>query len=353
MRENIGILWVEDSKSYYAEAKDILEMHASDRGIKINYRYVEDASCLFEELEKQVQGFQIYDICFIDYALSMPNGKTGENIIRELRQKKVGTDILFYSSENISTIRETIKQDLSSFEGVYVADRDSFEDKSKLLLNKNSKKLYSINNIRGLLMNETSENDYIMKSYILKEFATLSDEQKIEITNLIKQNVIDNYTFIEKSANKIIEKIEKDNILEANKILNIINDLLHLEDRYRIFEKIIKFKSNDIMESGKIDNYLNKLVKLRNKLAHRKLEICNSYKYVLHYNDIDDYERKHCCTECSDNCGHTENNKVCIEDWDKLKKELVEFGQIVSFYKNDKGGNIGKSGFMFRTEAGC
>ena len=162
MRENISILWVEDSKSYYEEAKDILEMHAEDKGIKVNFKYVENAFSLLEELDKQVQGFQIHDICFIDYALSMPDNKTGENIIRELRQKKVGADILFYSSENIATIRETIKQDLSSFEGVYVADRDTFEDKSKLLLNKNSKKLYSINNIRGILMNETSENDYIM-----------------------------------------------------------------------------------------------------------------------------------------------------------------------------------------------
>lgn len=327
MRENIGILWVEDSKSYYEETKSILEMYAEDKGIKISFSYIEDASSLLEELNKQAQGFQIYDICFIDYALSMPDNKTGENIIRELRHKKVGTDILFYSSENITTIRETIKQDLSSFEGVYVADRDTFEDKSKLLLNKNSKKLYSINNIRGLLMNETSENDYVMKSYILKEYSTLSYEQKIEITNQIKQMLLENHDFINKNANKILEKIKKDNILEANKILNIINNLFTLKNKYRIFEKIIQYKSTNDMDSNKINNYLDKLVDLRNKLAHKKLEICNSCKYVLHYNDIVDYEQKHCCNECDNNCVHIKNNKICMEDWDNLKKELIEFGQ--------------------------
>ena len=66
---------------------------------------------------------------------------------------------------------------------------------------------------------------------------------------------------------------------------------------------------------------------MRNKLAHRKLEICNSCQYVLHYNDIDDYEQKHCCNECDDNCVHTEDNKICVEDWNNLKKELIEFGQ--------------------------
>lgn len=327
MRENISILWVEDSKSYYEEAKDILEMHAEDKGIKVNFKYVENAFSLLEELDKQVQGFQIHDICFIDYALSMPDNKTGENIIRELRQKKVGADILFYSSENIATIRETIKQDLSSFEGVYVADRDTFEDKSKLLLNKNSKKLYSINNIRGILMNETSENDYIMKSYILKEYSTLSDEQKEEITNIIKEKISNKASDIDDISKKLLKRIEDKHFLEAKKILSIANDLLGLKDRYEILEKIIEYKSVSDVESGKIDNYLNKLVDLRNKLAHRKLEICNSCQYVLHYNDIDDYEQKHCCNECDDNCVHTEDNKICVEDWNNLKKELIEFGQ--------------------------
>lgn len=327
MRENISILWVEDSKSYYEEAKDILEMHAEDKGIKVNFKYVENAFSLLEEIDKQVQGFQIHDICFIDYALSMPDNKTGENIIRELRQKKVGADILFYSSENIATIRETIKQDLSSFEGVYVADRDTFEDKSKLLLNKNSKKLYSINNIRGILMNETSENDYIMKSYILKEYSTLSDEQKEEITNIIKEKISNKASDIDDISKKLLKRIEDKHFLEAKKILSIANDLIGLKDRYEILEKIIEYKSVSDVESGKIDNYLNKLVDLRNKLAHRKLEICNSCQYVLHYNDIDDYEQKHCCNECDDNCVHTEDNKICVEDWNNLKKELIEFGQ--------------------------
>ena len=92
-------------------------------------------------------------------------------------------------------------------------------------------------------------------------------------------------------------------------------------------EKIIQYKSVSDVDSDKVDNYLNKLVDLRNKLAHRKLEICNSCQYVLHYNDIDDYEQKHCCNECDDNCVHTEDNKICVEDWNNLKKELIEFGQ--------------------------
>ena len=176
-------------------------------------------------------------------------------------------------------------------------------------------------------MNETSENDYIMKSYILKEYPLLSDEQKREITELIRQKVLAKTTKIDDNSKKLINKIEEGSILDANKILNIANDLVGLKDRYEIFEKIIQYKSVDSLENTKINNYLDKLVDLRNKLAHQKLEICNSCKYVLHYNDIEDYEQKHCCSECGDNCVHTENNKVFVEDWDKLKKELVEFGQ--------------------------
>lgn len=327
MRENIGILWVEDTKEYYDEAKEILEMYAFDKGIKINFMYVQDAQILLNKLEQQEEGFQSYDICFIDYALSLHSNETGDTIIKKLRQNKVGADILFYSSENLAKIRNIIQEDISAYEGVYVANRANFDEKSSQLLDKNTKKLYSINNIRGILMNETSENDYIMKSYILKEYITLSDEQKREITELIRQKVIDKTSKINDNSKKIISKIEEENILDANKILSIANDLVGLKDRYEIFEKILQYKSADNIKGAKINNYLDKLVTLRNKLAHRKLEICNSCKYVLHYNDIEDYEQKHCCSECDDNCVHAENNKVCIEDWDKLKKELVEFGQ--------------------------
>ena len=176
-------------------------------------------------------------------------------------------------------------------------------------------------------MNETSENDYIMKSYILKEYSTLSDEQKEEITNIIKEKISNKASDIDDISKKLLKRIEDKHFLEAKKILSIANDLLGLKDRYEILEKIIEYKSVSDVESGKIDNYLNKLVDLRNKLAHRKLEICNSCQYVLHYNDIDDYEQKHCCNECDDNCVHTEDNKICVEDWNNLKKELIEFGQ--------------------------
>lgn len=327
MRESIRILWVEDTKDYYDEAKDILEMYALDNGIKVAFEYIQNAELLLNRLEQQEEGFQIFDLCFIDYALSLPKNKTGDAIIKILRQNKIGTDILFYSSENLSKIRDIIQKDISSYEGVYVANRDNFDEKSTHLLDKNAKKLYSINNIRGLLMNETSENDYIMKSYILNEYATLSDVQKKEITELIKQKVLDKTLKIDESSNKLINKIEEETILDANKILNIANDLVGLKDRYEIFEKILQYKSADKLENARIDNYLDKLVDLRNKLAHRKLEICNSCKYILHYNDIGDYKEKHCCSECGDNCVHTENNKVCVEDWDSLKKELIEFGQ--------------------------
>lgn len=326
MRENIGVLWVDDTKEYYDEAKEILEMYALDKGIKINFEYVQNAELLLNKLELQEEGFQIFDICFIDYALSLPSNETGDSIIKKLRQNKIGTDILFYSSENLSTIRDIIQRDISSYEGVYVANRDNFDEKSSQLLDKNAKKLYSINNIRGLLMNETSENDYIMKSYILKKYNALNDEQKTEISEYIKETILSKITKLSSQCEKIIKKIEQNKIIDANKILNIANDLLDLKEKYMVFEKITTYNSECISGNCTLDNYLSKLVALRNQLAHRKLEICNTCQYVLHYNDIEDYEEKHCCLQCTNGCEHLQNNKVCLEDWDTLKKDLIEFG---------------------------
>lgn len=326
MRDNIGILWVDDIQLSYEVNKENLEFYASDNGIKLNFKYVQDADTLLTAIESQETGFQQYDICFIDYALSMSDGKMGDIVIKKLKDKKINADILFYSSERLSDIHNIVKEDMDAFEGVYTSDRSNFEEKAKQLIDKNAKKMYSINNIRGVLMNETSENDYIMKSYIIDEYESIDDAIKTELTANIK-------TIVSKKIKKLnddAKKINKKSLFSTgNEIIKISNDLLSLSDRYIIFEKLL---SNNTIESPSKEmfkNYIERLVVLRNNLAHRKLEICDQGGNILHYNHIKDYRDKHCQITCQGMCRHTQDNKVSKREWDDLRKQLMEFGECM------------------------
>lgn len=326
MRDNIGILWVDDIQLSYEVNKENLEFYASDNGIKLNFKYVQDADTLLTAIESQETGFQQYDICFIDYALSMSDGKMGDIVIKKLKDKKINADILFYSSERLSDIHNIVKEDMDAFEGVYTSDRSNFEEKAKQLIDKNAKKMYSINNIRGVLMNETSENDYIMKSYIMEEYESLDVSTKTELTVEIK-------TIISKKIKELsdaVEKINKKSLFsKGNEIVNISNDLLGLSERYTIFEKLLRKNTVEKPTKEMFQNYLEQLVVLRNKLAHRKLEICNQGNNILHYNHIKDYEKKCCQLSCEGICEHNQNNKVSIEDWKNLRKQIIEFGKYM------------------------
>lgn len=327
MRYNINVLWVEDTRSFYEEEKDILEMFATDNGINVNFEYIEDAKVFFNAMERQKDGFQKYDICFIDYNLSLQSDKFGDSVIKKLRGYNVCTDILFYSADDGPTIKEIVKDDFSSFEGVYVTNREHFDDKSQYLLNKNAKKLYSINNIRGLLMNETSENDYIMKSYLLRKYSLLKDDEKKELAEYIKSIIIENDNNHQSNIKEALKLIDGNTSINVNALLKLPSDILSLNDRYELLKRILNYLEKDKIDSALLDKYLNEIVSMRNKLAHRKLEVCKANKQVMHYSSINDFEQKKCNVNCTKTCEHSSDNRVSVETWNDVKKELKNFGQ--------------------------
>ena len=130
MRYDLNILWVEDAESYYSETKEILEAFAEENGISVLFHYIQNVEDFFTKIEANQNGFKLYDLFFIDYSLS--SGVVGSQLISTLRMRKMDSDILFYSSDNEEVIREIVKNDIGLFEGVYIANKNSFDDISAI-----------------------------------------------------------------------------------------------------------------------------------------------------------------------------------------------------------------------------
>lgn len=321
MRSDINIFWVDDTRSYYEEEKKILKIYADDLGITINFTYQQDAMTLLDSLTKETDGFKLYDIYFVDYALS--NGIVGDKLIKILRDKDIDSDILFYSSEKEEDIRRSIIDDLNSFQGVFIANRENFEEKSNLLIRKNAKKLLSLSYIRGILMDHTSENDYTVKSYILRNFEKLNEEQKKVIAKILIEKLEERLGEAEELSNKI-SKIKKDGISNIKKVMRYSNTDFPLETKYQIFQKMIEFLDPQTVQEIQINKYFQNIIDVRNKLAHKKLEICKTQQFILYYDTIDQKNDRVCPEDCSK---HNDMNKISLKDWEAIRKDMIIFGK--------------------------
>lgn len=324
MRYDLKILWVEDSRVFYDSAKVILIMYAEDNGISLDFEYVEDVEVFIEKIEKETNRFKAYDICFVDYNLSQKI--LGNDLIKKLKRKELDSDILFYSSEYEPKIREDIREDLSSFEGVYIANRENFEEKANYLITKNARNLTKLSNIRGFLMDQTSENDYIIKSYILRKFAKLSVEQKEEISRFVLQFIRESVKSFDTKANNLLEQLDDRGIGNIKKFMKNMNDVVPLKLKYQIFEKMITFLGEVSFEEVTLEKYFEDIVKARNNLAHKKLDLCKMQRYIKYYDDIDQFENRKCPKDCKE---HTNDNKYSMDDWNEIRKNVQKFGRSI------------------------
>ena len=114
MKINYKIIWVDDEPDDMEAKKDLLyeivkKHHMRPTGMETPYKS-------FNEFKKQMidrytpNKFVDCDLLLIDYNLSDSGDKTqtGEEIIKQLRDKGVYTDVLFYSG-NMSVYRKSKK----------------------------------------------------------------------------------------------------------------------------------------------------------------------------------------------------------------------------------------------------
>lgn len=320
MRNDLTILWIDDAQKWQLEQKEILQMDMEDLLITASIHLENKGDIVLGSINRQTSGFKIYDIILVDYSLS--KGVVGDQIINKLRTQKIDCDILFYSADKSKNIKEISIQ--NDFEGVYICSRDNFRDKVLMLIEKNIRKQTSILNIRGILMDQTSENDYIVNSYILKKYESLSNTDKQNIVTLLldeMRSLKNNQIALFES---VLASIEKEGIKNINSFLKTSTNVLTLELKYKLFKKIIEATSNNSFDQYSLDSYFVEIVKKRNTLAHKKIDICRQQSFIKYYDNINQYEARACPSDC---CNHSNEFKISIEQWKEIRKLIMKYAK--------------------------
>ncbi|MBP1640472.1 MAG: hypothetical protein H6Q17_2055 [Bacteroidetes bacterium] len=255
-----NILWVEDDTSWYDTTKEIFSDTLNDLGFNLISKRCVTLVDVKAEIAKD--NLKKFDLLLIDFTLG--GSDTGEQIIqfiRDIKENPILTDIIFYSSA-VENVKDSMQK--NSLEGVYTADRKEIEDKFKKVVNTTTKKVQDLNNMRGLIMAETSDIDKSMFEIV----STTLDKNSFELRDKLTETIISNVEKKVKSKSKVFNKYQS-----QGKIEKIITDPLmfdaceKLKAVQYIFEKVDheianKHKSNSFAES------YGKIIKKRNLLGH-------------------------------------------------------------------------------------
>lgn len=266
MNVEFKVLWFEDENDWYNMAKIRVE--------KIIREHVLEPVLI----KKEGDDFNInelmnneYDLILMDFKLV--NKITGDSIAKEIRKNNVLTDILFYSSEEELMIN-SIMESRPIIDGIYITKRDYaiFEEKIHSLIMKIVRRSEDIVNLRGFVLDNTSNFEVRIKDIIKLSWEKFSIENRNQLDELINE-------LLEKKKDKINKNVSK--IKEEENVFLKANDdkyLLSVIDRLEILQNIIKilFDESKLLKTENLTGFKQKYIDdinvFRNGLGHAKLD---------------------------------------------------------------------------------
>lgn len=270
MKLNYKILWIDDQIEDYIDMgiKSEFETYIDSLG------FIPTVEC-FEVGEKAEESLKIikYDLILSDY--NIEGGKDqGDVLIQTIRDGGVFTEVLFYSAQpDFDSIAKNLYRDRVSFFSL-IGDESfrGFREKATRLIDLTVSKIQELNNVRGLVMAETSELDNIVEE-ILSAFLSNENENSKKLRAYILEIIIASSNSNLKVANKLenLENIElvKSRIFDADKKSRSINKLL----------EILEVKEQPFIDFYK--NYKKDVLDSRNDLAHAKSDVIDGIEYLI------------------------------------------------------------------------
>ena len=324
MKVNYKVIWVEDEPDDM-EIQINLIIEEIQRNFLIPIGF-DKPYTKYEDFERNFllkikkEDFADIDLILVDYNLSDRSNRTGKDLIQKLRENGIFTDVLFYTG-NLDGMEKSLENVL--LDGVAFSDNasDKLVSKFKNILGKQMNLIMRISDLRGYLMDSTSDFDFIAKNYVNFFFNKLSNEHKFEVKNAICERIKLKYDDEINKFRKIRKKSE-DNNEEAFVMAAMDSQeyVMTVKDKIYIMGLVVQFIKDELRgyASDFSDLYDVRIIKPRNKLAHSKLQYglndANHIKIAKNYNDLN------CdCSSC------TEDKRFTKEQCEELRKNIYEY----------------------------
>lgn len=257
MRLEYKILWFENDKPSFVARQRLVKRVVEKLGFYFPEPKMEVDSSNIENLD-----FKSYDLIIAD--LNLDNNEKGSVILDAIRKKEIYTEAVFYSSEGEDYVRNELSK--YKIEGAYCANRDvdDFIDKVEKVIHTTVKKVQDLNNMRGLIMAETSDIDNSMFEII----ATVLEQDSFGIKEGLTAAIFANVRTKVNSKKDYFDKYQSN-----GRIDKVINDNLMFDTFQKILaiQFIIDSINHDITMPHKKDKFRESYTELKQKrdlLAH-------------------------------------------------------------------------------------
>lgn len=266
MQINYKILRIEDEKAFVESEIEFIKEYLEELWFILEYENP-------EKYEKK--DFSSYDLIVVDYNLA--EGQFWQNIIQLIREEEFYREILFYSWDGEDALRDLVKH----LDWVYCASKDSCGEKLKGLITNTIRKTQDINNLRGLIMAETSEIDEVIKT-IIKEMAK---------TNIKECKIKERKDKLNKYYQKCIDAVEKFNLPED---FDEFIDSKYVS-AFFAYTTLKSFIGASLSQERKekLDSYQTEIIEPRNNFGHtnninplQESEYTNFRKKIKDYKDF-------------------------------------------------------------------
>jgi len=154
------ILWIDDEMEKFESVGDVerINSYLLDLGFTPTIRTLKDGRNINYELDNYK-----FDLIISDY--NIEDGHHGDDLIKQIRERGIFTEVLFYSSQT----------DLNSIAlKLLTVDRISFHfgrrelmEKIETLIGLTVSKLLELTATRGLITSETSDLDVVMEELVM------------------------------------------------------------------------------------------------------------------------------------------------------------------------------------------
>lgn len=276
---NYKILWFEDTDESYDTLSRRTARYVEGKNLRCQIKRIFGTS----DFDISKYDLNSYEVLVVDLQLSQ--GSKGYEIINAIRSSNYVNDILFYSSAGVSTLENAMKE--YRLEGVFLSDRNNrmFMEKISQLIDKSVRRSENIINIRGIVMDETSEFDSQMKDIVLASQALMSPVEIDAIKKYVSEKLL-----VEKAkdATELLQKFpdggkwEFSDLLEEHEFTSmmrarLVNKILGQKENQQIRELVEACRN--ILPESFVDSsekfqfakaYEDNIIVFRNKLAHVK-----------------------------------------------------------------------------------
>lgn len=276
---NYKILWFEDTDESYETLSRRTERYVVKKNLRCQIERVYGTS----DFDITKYDLNSYEVLVVDLQLS--HGSKGYEIIEAIRAGNYVNDVLFYSAAGVDTLERVMKD--YRLEGVFLSERDNrlFMEKMRQLIDKSVRRSENVINIRGIVMDETSEFDSQMSDIVFAANSMMSGEEISAIKTYISKKLLQpKAKQIEALAAKypengdwaisdLLAEHEFNSMMRAK----LVNKIVNMHENVRI-AKVVSECADMLPEAfpavgGKsifAEAYNKNVIQFRNKLAHVK-----------------------------------------------------------------------------------